>query len=111
MADTLKQYCNKAMAVTNTAANLFTAGPSGGIVRNIHLCNTTAAAVTVNISIGANGATTYAAATALYTAFSIPANGVHIANVNIFMAANTTLNGYSSGSAGAIVATITGVDL
>lgn len=106
MADTLKKYSSGYVGSTSTL--LATAGAAGGVIRNIHLCNVTATAATVSISIGVSSA--YNDSKALYKTFTIPANGVHIANVNIFLAAAETLYGIA-GSASTIVATITGVDL
>lgn len=106
MADTLKQYCSK--YITSSSALLVTAGASGGVIRNIHLCNTSASAVSVSISIGVSSA--YSDTKALYKTFSIPANGVHIANTNIVLAPNETLYGLA-GTTNVVVATISGVDL
>lgn len=109
MADTLKRYYGGTLAITNTAVNIVSAGAAGAVVRNIHFCNTTAAAVTVNMSIGNGTATTYSANSALYAGFSVPANGVHVANVNIVLAASERLCAYAGGTG--VVATISGVDL
>lgn len=106
MADTLKQYCAK--YITNASALLVTAGAAGGVIRNIHLCNTSSSAVTVSISIGVSAA--YSDTKALYKAFNIPGNGVHVANVNIVLGASETLYGLAS-TTNVIVATISGVDL
>lgn len=106
MADTLKQYCSKYIGSSSTL--LVTAGSSGGVIRNIHLCNNSASSVSVSISIGVNSA--YSDTKALYKTFSVPANGVHIANTNIVLNANETLYGLA-GTTNVIVATISGVDL
>lgn len=106
MADTLKQYCSKYLGSSSTL--LVTAGASGGVVRHIRLCNTDAAAITVSISIGVSSA--YSATKALYTTFSIPANGIHDASVNIVLGASETIYGLA-GTADKVVATISGVDL
>lgn len=105
MADTLKQYCNGYIGTSDTL--LVTAGASGGIIRNIHLCNTDTSARTVNISIGASA---YDASKAFYSAFSLPASSVHVANVNIVLTAGQKV--YATASvASKVVATISGVDL
>lgn len=106
MADTLKQYCSK--YITSSSTLLATAGSSGAVVRNIHLCNTAGTAVTVSISIGVSSA--YSDTKALYKTFSIPAGGVHIANVNIVLNASETIYALA-GTTNVVVATISGVDL
>lgn len=109
MTDTLKRYCNTTLSNTNTNVNIVSAGTSGAVIRNIHFCNTTGSAITVNVSIGSSAATTYSASTALYTAFSIPANGIHVANVNVVLNASERICAFASASG--VVATISGVDL
>lgn len=106
MADTFQQYCSKYIGTASTL--LITVGNAGGVIRNLHLCNTDTSARTVSISIGVGSA--YSDTKALYKDFSIPANGVFVANVNIFLKASETL--YATASvADKVVATITGVDL
>lgn len=109
MADTLKRYFNGYIAASGGTDSATTAvGASGGVIRNIHICNTDTSARTVNISIGSGSS--YSATTAIYSAFSIPASGVHVANVNIVMAAGDKL--VMNASVGSkVVATISGVDV
>lgn len=109
MADTLKRYYSGTLATTNTNTNIVSAGSAGGVVRNIHICNTTSAAVVVNMSLGNSSATAYTAGSAIYAGFSVPANGVHVANVNIVMGASDRICAYAGGTG--VVATISGVDL
>lgn len=104
--DALKQYCSK--YVTNSSTLLVTAGANGGVVRNIHLCNTDTAAVTVSVSIGVSSA--YSDTKALYKNFSVPASGVHIANVSIVLQPNETIYAIA-GTSNKVVATISGIDL
>lgn len=105
MADTLKRYCNGYIGTSDTL--LVTAGASGGVIRNIHLCNTDTTDRTVNISIGS---TTYDASKAFYSAFTVPASGVHVANVNIVLGNGEKVYATAS-TASKVVATISGVDL
>lgn len=107
MADTLKQYSNAYLGTSGAQTLLVTAGASGGVVRNIHLCNTDTSARTVYISIGS---TVYDASKAFYSAFSIPASGVHVANINIVLTAGQKIYGYAD-TGSKVVATISGVDL
>lgn len=104
--DTLKQYCSKYIGSGSTL--LVTAGPSGGVVRTIHLCNTDTSAISVSISLGVSGG--YSDTKAIYKTFSIPANGVHIANLSIVLEPNQTIYGLA-GTTDKVVATISGIDL
>lgn len=108
MADTLKRYFNGYIAVSGgTDSTLVTAGSAGAVIRYIHLCNTDTSARTVNISIGT---TAYDASKAFYSAFSIPASGIHVANVNIVLTNGEKVFANAS-VASKVVATISGVDL
>lgn len=107
MADTLTQYCNTYLGTSASQTLLVTAGASGGVVRYIHLCNTDTTARTIYLSFGS---TVYDASKALYSAFVIPASGLHVANVNIFLTAGQKIYGYAD-TGSKVVATISGVDL
>lgn len=109
MAETLKRYCNTAFGTAIVTNALGTVGTLGGIIRNIHFCNTGTASVTVNFGIGGTAATAYSTTQALYAGFTIPANGVHVANVNIYLNASEKILGYASGTT--VIATVSGVDL
>jgi len=71
MARTLKRLAGP-LSITGAVATRYTAPASTvGVIRHIHFNNTTAGALTVTVSIGAD-----AAGTELFTAYSIPANSV-----------------------------------
>lgn len=112
MADTLKRYYNTTIGTSSGTATNVTVGTAGAVIRNIHVCNTNATTATINMAIGTAGSSAYPAsgAGALYATFSIPANGVHIANVNIVMDPSEKIWAYTNGNTGVAV-TISGVDL
>lgn len=108
MADTLKRYCNIALGTATTGAAIVTAGAAGALIRNMHFCNIGTAAASVNISLGGSASTTFAGTLSIYNGFSIPANGIHVANVNIYLNASEKMWAYGGTT---IIATISGVDL
>lgn len=93
MADTLKRYSNTTVGIFGSQTLLATAGTAGGVVRNIHFCNTSSSPVRVWMSIGTSA---YDATKAIYSAFAIPAYGVHVANTNIVLGASEKLYAYAS---------------
>lgn len=107
MADSLKQMYFGQPATTNET--LYTA-PSGtgavAIIRDIHICNTSANAATISLSIDGSATT---AANNIYRTFSIPANGVHFANVNIVLNGSQTVQGLQ-GTSAALTMVISGVE-
>lgn len=109
MADTLKQMYFGQPGTTN--GTLYTVPGSGStvaaaVIRNIHICNTTATAATISLSLNGSGAT---AANNIYRTFSVPANGVHIANVSIVLDAGDTIQGLQ-GTSAALTVVISGVE-
>lgn len=95
-----------ALALTTNGSGTMLYGATS-VVRNIHIANTTATAATISLSVNGSGAT---AANNIYRTFSIPANGVHIANVNLVLHSIDTIQGLQ-GTSAALTVVISGVEL
>lgn len=95
-----------ALALTTNGSGTMLYGATS-VVRNIHISNTTATAATISLSVNGSGAT---AANNIYRAFSIPANGVHVANTNIVLHSADTLQGLQ-GTSAALTVIVSGVEL
>lgn len=88
---------------STTSASLFTAtAPS--VIRNIHMTNASSADRTITLYLNA----TTGATNALYNVFTIPAYGVHIANVSIVLNNGDYIAG-ANGSANGVNVCISGV--
>ena len=75
------------------------------IVRNIHICNTTTAAATINLAINATATT---AANCWLEAFTIPGDSVYDWSGFLHLSAADTLQALQ-GTASALTVTISGV--
>lgn len=107
MADALKRmYFGQPGNGSANNATLYTAPAAGAVVRTIHIANTTSSSATV--SIGING-TPNTAANAIYSAFAVPATGIHVWNGNIVLENGNTLQGFQ-GTSGALTVVISGVE-
>lgn len=106
MADTLKRMY---IGQPSTGGGTIYTAPSGtgavAVVRTIHVTNTTASAATITLSLVSSGTTHR-----LITAFSVPANGILLENVNIVMEGSETLTA-SQGTSTALTMVISGVEL
>jgi hypothetical protein len=92
--------------LTNAAATVYTApAATQTTIKHIQVANTTAGAVTFTLSIGAD-----AAATELFSAYSIAANSVLSIFVLFFLAATETLQAKASANA-SLTLTIDGQEL
>jgi len=104
MADVLARMYGPAQPATSNAT-LYTAPAGGGVVRNIHVCNTTAVPATFSLAINGSAATV---ANCIYATFYVPAYGVHDASVSIVLGNGDTIQGLQ-GTASALTVTISGV--
>lgn len=93
---------------STTGFAIYTA-PSGtgatSIVRHIQVCNASGASATFTMGIGGT-----AASKLLYSQFSVPAAGVHFANVNIALNSAQVIQ-IVQGTSGALTAILSGVEL
>lgn len=103
MADVAKRMVGPTnLAVA--AATVYTCGaPTAGIVRNIHVANTTAAAQTFNLSVGAD-----ATGTRLYSSVTVPANGTFDNACFIVVNPGEVLQAFASATG--LTLTISGVE-
>ena len=104
MADASARIYGPAQPGT-TNATIYTVSTGTVVVRNIHICNTTAAAATISLAIDASAAT---AANCWLSALSVPANSsydwsgfLHLDNADTLQALQ--------GTASALTMTISGV--
>lgn len=104
MPDTAKRLAGPT-AVGTAAATVYTVpAATTAILRNVHVANTTAGALTFNLSIGAD-----AAATRFYSGFSVPANGSLDWSGFIPLAATEVLQALAS--AAGLTLTVSGVEV
>lgn len=107
MADAIKRmYFGQPGNGSGNNGTLYTSPATGAVVRTIHIVNTTTSSAT--ISLGLNG-TPNTAANAFYSAFAVPANGIHVWNGNIVMGNAETIQGFQ-GTSGALTVVISGVE-
>lgn len=104
MADTLKRLAGPS-ALTTSAATYYTVPSSTtATLRSIHVCNETATAATLTLSIGADGA-----GKRLFYQVSIPGNGfLDWSGVQVMSAAEVVQA--LSGTSSALTLTISGVE-
>lgn len=105
MADTLKRLYGPAQPGT-TNGTLYTAPAAGAVIRTLHIANTTSSSATISLGINGTPAT---AANAWYSAFAVPANGLHVWNGSLYLGNGETLQGLQ-GTSAALTVTITGVE-
>lgn len=110
MADTLKKmYFGQPSTGGSTIYTApLTASGSGAsaVIRTVHICNTTSTPATISLSVNGSAAT---AANNIYRAFTIPANGIHVANVSVVLESGDTLQALQ-GTASALTMFISGVE-
>ena len=106
MADVAKNMYEGAPGTTDTL--LYTTVAAGGIVRAIHVANTTGTAATITLGLNAGGA--LAAANHFLTALSIPANSPYDWSGFQVLNASATIRALQ-GTASALTVTISGVEL
>lgn len=108
MAETLKRMYFGQPTTSN--ATLYTA-PSGtgatAVIRSIHVANTSGSSATVSLGLNGTAAT---AANQFVGAFSVPANGLFVENINIVLDDGDTIEGLQ-GTNGALTVIISGVEL
>lgn len=105
MADVLKRMYFGQPGTTN--GTLYTAPSTGAVVRSIHINNTTSSSATISLGINGTPAT---AANAVYSAFAVPANGLHVWNGSMVLGNGDTLQGLQ-GTSAALTVVISGVEL
>lgn len=89
-----------------TNATIYTVGSTATVVvRNIHICNVTATAATINLAINASATTV---ANCWLEEFTIPANSSYDWSGFLHLSANDTLQALQ-GTASALTMTISGV--
>ena len=88
-----------------TNATIYTVSAGTVVVRNIHICNTTATAATISLAINASAAT---AANCFLSALTIPANGTLDWSGFLHLSTADTLQALQ-GTASALTVTISGV--
>lgn len=90
--------------LTTTAVTYYTCGAAtNGIIREVHVCNTTAAQLTFNLSIGVD-----ATGTRLYSGIPVPANGTFDASRWTVMAPNEVIQ--ASTSAAGLTLEVSGIE-
>lgn len=105
MADTAKRHAGP-LLLTTAEQTLYTVPASTtAIVRGIRIANTSAAAVTVKLSIGAD-----AAGTRLMSDVPIPANSVYDWSGFLVLATANTLRG-QAGTTNVLTITVSGVEV
>ena len=106
MADVAKKMYAGTPGTTDTL--LYTTVAAGGIVRSIHVANTTGTAAT--LTLGLNAGAALAAANHFLSAVSIPANATYDWSGFQVLDGSGTLRGLQ-GTASALTVTISGVEL
>jgi hypothetical protein len=110
MADTLKRIYFGQPGTTNATIYTAPTTPSGSgasaVIRTVHICNTTTNPATISLSVNGSAAT---AANNVYRAFTIPASGIHVANVSLVLESGDTLQALQ-GTASALTMLISGVE-
>ena len=91
-----------------TDSLLYTTVAAGGIVRAIHVANTTGTAATITLGLNAGGA--LGAANHFLSAVSIPANSTYDWSGFQVLGASATIRALQ-GTSGALTVTISGVEL
>jgi hypothetical protein len=105
MADVSSRIYGPAQPGTTNGTSYTVPGSTTVIVRNIHICNTTASVATVSLAINGTAAT---AANCWLSALSIPPNGSYDWSGFLHLSAADTLQGLQ-GTSGALTVTISGV--
>lgn len=106
MADVAKSMYEGQPGTADTL--LYTTIAAGGIVRSIHISNTTGTAAT--ITLGLNAGAALAAANQFLSALSIPANSTYDWSGFQVLNASATIRALQ-GTASALTVTIAGVEL
>jgi hypothetical protein len=104
MADAGARIYGPAQPGTSNAT-LYTSTGVTTAIRHIRICNTTGTAATITLAIAGTSAT---AANHIYSAFSVPANGVEDWSGFMWLASGETLTGLQ-GTTSALTVTISGV--
>lgn len=73
MADVVKRMYGPA-TVTNSNVSVYTAPAAGAVIRNIHVCNTTATDATITVALDGTAAT---AANQFVSALTVPGSGTY----------------------------------
>lgn len=106
MADTAKRLAGPTQPGTSTGTLYTVPASTTTILRNIHVANNTAAAVTFTLAIG----TAATAANRLYDAVSIPANSTLDWSGFLVLAAAETLQALASAGT-SLTVTVSGVEV
>lgn len=109
MANTYKQLGQGRYNDTNVNTVYTVPALTSAIIKNIHVCNTTAVSATFRLFLGASGATADQSSSIFYD-FPVPANSfIQDSGTHILQAAGTVK--FSEGTANSLTITIEGMEI